>query len=300
MVNRREFVKGLGAAAGVAAMGGCKSPCGGRTFYGPTVRDRLWMWGHHPACVKEAGWGFPKHGFANAKFVDQAEGCRLMGIPNNCFSRCADLPKYPCWDYFDQFKGLDQLGFEIIGCGPESVWEKMRICFEEIQPRCKNLTTCLLDDFFSDPALTLNETDLAKVAEQVHAHDLRLSMVFYSDYNGFKPEYRNRLRMCDEVSVWFWEYKYIETMAENVKRTRDFIGGERDLLLGLYMWDFPGGNPISGELMAKQLEYARKFLADRTIDGIVFHPTFVAGLDLDAVKVSKAWIKANADRPWGV
>lgn len=143
-------------------------------------------------------------------------------------------------------------------------------------------------------------TSPRQVADQVHEQELRLSMVFYSDFNGFKPEYRNRLRMCDEVSVWFWEYKNIDTMVENVKRTRDFIGTERDLLLGLYMWDFAGGGPISGTLMEKQLEYARKYLADRTIDGLVFHPTFVAGLDLDAVKVSKVWIADHADRPWGV
>ena len=44
--TRREFIKGL-AAAGAGATG-CRSLCGG-SFYGATIRDRLWMWGHHPS-----------------------------------------------------------------------------------------------------------------------------------------------------------------------------------------------------------------------------------------------------------
>ena len=39
--SRREFLGGIAAAA---AAGGCRSLFGEASFYGPTIRDRLWMW----------------------------------------------------------------------------------------------------------------------------------------------------------------------------------------------------------------------------------------------------------------
>ena len=47
MMNRREFLTGSAAAAGIAALGGCASSLRRESFYGPAIRDRLWMWGHH-------------------------------------------------------------------------------------------------------------------------------------------------------------------------------------------------------------------------------------------------------------
>ena len=84
--SRREFIKGI-AAAGVGAASGCRSLFGG-SFYGATIRDRLWMWGHHPdmssrSVAKGAVWP--------GSAVDQAEGCRIMGIPNMHLFIIADL-----------------------------------------------------------------------------------------------------------------------------------------------------------------------------------------------------------------
>ena len=88
-------------------------------------------------------------------------------------------------------------------------------------------------------------------------------------------------------------------MADSVRRCRDFIGPEKDLLLGLYMWDFGARHAVSGKLMEEQLEYARRFLADRTVTGLIFHPTFIANLDLDSVRLSKEWIKTYGEDLWG-
>ena len=89
-------------------------------------------------------------------------------------------------------------------------------------------------------------------------------------------------------------------MADNVRRCRDFIGPDKDLLLGLYMWDFTIGAPVPAERMERQLEYARRFLADRTVTGLIFHPTYAAALDVPAVNLSKRWIAEFGDRLWGV
>ena len=297
MMNRREFLAGSAAAAGVAALGGCANFLHRESFYGPTIRDRLWMWGHHAdMCHKSvkvgAKWPGPT--------VDQAQGCKMMGIPNNCVVRWGNLPAHPWGNYFDQFKDMKRITFSITDGAKGTVWEKLKIALEELKPTTPNLTGCFLDDYFTPQGLTQKVEDLRKISEQLHENDLRLSVVLYSDQDGFKDEFKPQLNLCDETSLWFWKSSNIVTMADNVKRCREFIGPDKDLLLGLYMWDFTTREPVSAERMEMQLEYARRFLADKTITGLIFHPSFAAALDVPSVNISKKWIAAYGDTLWGV
>ena len=296
--TRREFIGGA-AAAGLAGAMGCSSLCGGGQFYGKTIRDRLWMWGHHPEMSKRS---FPRNSAKTwqGPAVDQAEGCRMMGIPNDCVIRWGNMPSHPWGDYFEQFHSLKRITFGIADGARGSVKEKMRIAFEEIQPRFPNLTGCFLDDYFRPANIGQKGLDLEKVAAEVHTHGLRLSVVLYSDQDGFRKEFSHDLECCDETSLWFWKSANIGTMGDQVKRCREFIGPEKDLLLGLYMWDFTLGEPVSGERMEHQLACARKFLADRTVTGLIFHPSFAAALDVPAVKLSKEWIASYGEDAWGV
>jgi hypothetical protein len=292
MINRREFIA---QASALTALSACASLPGKKEFYGPTIRDRLWMWGHHPDVVSSG-----KNGFKPGQVkVDQAEACKLMGIPNNCVIRWGNLPKHPWGNYFDQFKSLKRFSFGIADGSVGTIDQKMEIVFNELLPKYTNLTGCFLDDFFINERFYMEPHALAKVADKVHAHNLRLSVVLYSDQAGFKPEFKRHVALCDETSCWFWKGDNIATMADNVKRCREFIGNEKDLLLGLYMWDFSCGQPISAKKMETQLNVARKFLADRTVTGLIFHPTFVADLNLDSVRLSKEWIKHYGEALWG-
>ena len=176
MTDRRTFMTGATAAAGAFAVQGCRSlACGGGSFYGPTVRDRLWMWGHHSSlCHRSVREGEKWPG----PTAEQAEGCRLMGIPNVCVIRWKNLPKHPWGDYFDQFKSMKRVSFGIVDGAQGSVWDKLDIAINELKPTMPNLTGCFLDDFFH-PTLkkTLSLSDTAKVSEMVHENGLRLSVV---------------------------------------------------------------------------------------------------------------------------
>ena len=128
MTNRREFITGAALAAGALATGGCQSLLGKTSFYGPTIRDRLWMWGHHPDVVSSG-----KNGFKPGQVkIDQAAACKLMGIPNNCVIRWGNLPKHPWGNYFDQFRDLKRFSFGIADGAAGTTPEKMKIVFEEL------------------------------------------------------------------------------------------------------------------------------------------------------------------------
>ena len=55
---------------------------------------------------------------------------------------------------------------------------------------------------------------------------------------------------------------------------------------------------MPGDVMERQLEQTGDLLDDGAISGVIFHCTPLVDMDLDAVRVSKAWIAANANRRW--
>lgn len=294
-ITRREFAAGAAAFAATGPVTAAPRRAKGGSFYGPTFGDRLWLWGHHPGCVSHG-----QNGFAPGQVkVDQAEACRLMDVPNDCVIRWCNKPAYPWGNYFDQFKDLKRVSFGIVDGSVGTVHEKMRIAFEELQPKMPNLTGCFLDDFFINKRLYLEARELAKVADAVHSRGLRLSVVAYFDQVGIKPEHKAHIELCDETSVWMWQSKNLASQADGVKRARDFIGPEKDLLIGMYMWDFSCGQPVSAKRMENQLELGRQMLADGTASGLIFHPSFAADLDLPSVKMTKAWIQRHKNDIWG-
>ena len=294
-MNRREFLKSAAASVGAMAVGGLDADDGKPSFYGPTIRDRLWMWGHHPDSVSAGRNGF-KPGQVS---IDQAAACQLMGIPNDCVIRWCNLPRHPWGDYFEQFRKLKRFSFGIADGADGSVQDKMKIAFEELQPNYPNLTGCFLDDFFINKRLYMEPDQLRKVAADVHARGLRLSVVLYADQKGIQPEFKPHVDLCDEISFWFWRGDSLGTMEANVRKCRDFIGEGKDLLLGLYMWDFSCSQAMSEARMGSQLDVARRLLADRTVSGLIFHPSFVADLDLPSVRLAKRWIKEYGESRWG-
>lgn len=298
-LNRKDFIRGAAAAAGMLATSGCRTFGTAEGFYGPTIRDRLWMWGHHKDGYKHAGYRGSACPWPGPT-VEQAEGCRLMGIPNDCVIRWLNKPAYPWGDYFEQFRSLKRFTFGITDGGNGTIWDKLRIATEELKPQFPNFTGCFLDDYFNSKVLRQNAETLRKVSAKLHENDLRLSVVLYSDQDGFKDEFKEELSLCDETSLWFWKSGNIGTMADRVKCCRDFIGPDKDLLLGLYMWDFDLGKPVPEDRMVQQLEFARTFLADGTVTGLIFHPTFAAKLDVPAVRLAKEWITAHGEDRWGV
>lgn len=297
--TRREFLGGIAAASGLAAAGGCCSLMGGSSFYGPTIRDRLWMWGHHSQMCHSSGFKKGSGRKWEGPTVEQAEGCKLMGIPNNCFIRWGNKPAHPWGDYINQFHQVKRFSFGITDGGNGTVWDKLDWAINEIKPAFPNFTGGFLDDFFAVKKFTQTGDAVRKIADRLHENDLRLSIVVYSDQDGIKPEYKQYLDICDETSFWCWHSKNLGKHEDAVRRMRDFIGPEKSLLMGVYMWDYTLGEPVPADRMEMQLEFARRLLREKIITGLIFHPTYSAALDVPAVNLAKQWIRAHGEDTWG-
>ena len=303
-MNRRDFIRTSALAGAASWLGGCcGTTCGGRERlpYGGTIGDRLWMWGHHAMSFsklkgsKSEGYHLPYD-----RRIDMADACRSMGIPGCFVVRWLNMPtKDELPEYMKQFGGTKRIGFSITDSAKEPFAEKVRLGLEYAD-RMPNMTTLILADYWScRGALMRPFSDLVAVHEQTAARGMKLDVVLYGDQNGLKPEFREVLDLCDEVTFWIWHGSNTGGIEEQVAKLRDMIGTEKPVLLGQYMWDFGGKKPMPGAVMERQLAQTSRLMAAKAVHGAIFHCTPLVDMDLDAVKVSRAWIRENANRRWG-
>lgn len=301
-MNRREFIIQAAAAGGAAMFGGCKCPfCGGgeRVPYGDTIGDRLWMWGHHRDSFKALKGRRENYNLPYETRIDMAAACKEMNIPGCFVVRWTNNPKKAeLPEYMKQFKDTKRVGFSITDSAAETFEEKVRLGFEYAD-KMPNLTSLVMDDFWSGAAKGVDVAKIARVKEGTAARNMRLGIVLYADSNGVKGEFKDVLDLCDEITFWFWNGKNVGTIEAQVAKLKELVGTEKPILLGQYMYDFGGRKPLAGTAMETQLAATSRLLSQKAIDGVIFHCTPLVDMDLDAVNVSRRWIKENASRKWG-
>ena len=303
VLDRREFISKTAAFAGAAlAFDGCKCPlggCGARVPYDDTIGDRLWMWGHHRDSFRALKGRKEHYNLPFDTRIDMADACRDMNVPGCFVVRWTNNPKKAeLPEYMEQFAGTKRIGFSITDSAVESFDEKVRLGFEYAD-KMPNLTSLVMDDFWSGASKGADLPKIARVHEGTAMRGMKLGVVLYSDQNGVKGEFKDVLDLCDEITFWFWHGKNVDTIEGQVAKLRDLIGAEKPILLGQYMYDFGGKKALPGAVMERQLAATSRLLSQKAIDGVIFHCTPLVDMNLDAVNVSRNWIKKNGCRKWG-
>ena len=301
-IRRRDFLAGAGATAAGFALGGCATcaDCATeRVPYGDTIGDRLWMWGHHAMSFASMKGSKEGYNLPYDRRIDMADACRSMNIPGCFVVRWRNLPtKDELPEYMKQFAGTKRVGFSITDSAKESFDEKVRLglAYADKMP---NLTTLIMDDYWSSGTYAQSYEHLVETKKELTARKLKLGVVLYSDANGVQAKFKEVLDLCDEVTFWFWNGKNVVGIEEQVARLRELTGPAKPILLGQYMWDFGGKQPMSAALMENQLAQTSRLLARKAIHGVIFHCTPLVDMKLDAVEISRRWIRENASRKWG-
>ena len=302
-MDRRGFLVNSAMAGASALTGGCRLVggllSGERVPYGETVGDRLWMWGHHADSFASMKGAKEQYGLPFDRRIDMAAACREMNIPSCFVVRWRNLPtKADLPGYMKQFADTRRVGFSITDSAKETFDEKVRLGLEYAD-RMPNLTTLVMDDFWSGAAKGVDLRKIERVREKTSVRNMKLDVVLYSDHNGVKAELREVLNLCDEITFWFWYGKNVNTIEAQVAKLKELVGTAKPILLGQYMYDFGGGKPLPGKDMETQLAATSRLLSQKAIDGVIFHCTPLVDMDLDAVRVSRDWIRENASRKWG-
>lgn len=297
MLSRRDMIGNLAGAVAVLG-GGCRVFSGrSDSFavsppYEDVIRDRLWMWGHGGTAFDK-----PRHtaGIPPAEPIEMNDACRYLGIPNVCVCRYGNLPKAEdCAAYLKTFKDIKRIAFSIVD-GAAGSWREKYELARKLRKDNPNLTTVWLDDFFTPQTLSRPE-NLVEFRRMLDDDGFKLASVLYPDQEGVKPEFKDMLSLCDQISVWFWYAKNIPGMKDDIRKVRDLVGPEKALIMGVYMWDFGSSSPVPDRLMHRQLEIGGELMAERQLSGLVFHPTSLVSRKLASVEISRRWIAENGMR----
>jgi len=210
-------------AGAAAAIGGCRvfggTGGGERVPYGNTIGDRLWMWGHHRDSFKALKGSKEQYNLPYDTRIDMADACKSMGIPGCFVVRWTNNPKKAeLPEYMKQFRNMKRIGFSITDSAEESFEEKVRLGFEYAD-KMPNLTTLIMDDFFSYKGYGLSLDAIREVQRGTSERGMKLGVVLYSDANDIKPEFKSVLDLCDEVTFWFWHGKNVGTLRRGSRNS---------------------------------------------------------------------------------
>ena len=303
MISRRHF---LGTAASGVALLTLSEPVTAQAVadlrqYGPTLRDRLWMWGDGPGTLT----GRHSYNIPLIKHIDLADAIDYMGIPNVCVVRWMGKPEPPFDEYIKQFHKTKRVAWTIIdgpGLPNETYAQKKQWAFEMAE-KMPNLVGFYLDDYFHGNSPPEGQEDLRASLTLDGIRDLRkemnslkrptdLAAVLYS--HQIHPGIKRHIDVCDIVSFWIWNAAHLAGMEDTFKKYREIVP-DKPTLLGIYMWDFGGKKPIAMELMKRQLTFALEQFKKGQIEGLIFHCTSLCDNGIEAVEYSKQWIAEHGD-----
>ena len=104
------------------------------------------------------------------------------------------------------------------------------------------------------------------------------------------------LEFCDKITFWTWEARNLERLEENAATWQALAANSRRVL-GCYMWDYGGRQPMPLGLMERQCELGRQWLRQGRIHGLIFLASCICDLELEAVEWTRRWLQTVGDEP---
>lgn len=275
--------------------------------YGDTLRDRFWMWGHNPYLMNVINEGLLAQGkryLEDAEVrpnIEMAEACKFMGIPN---LYCIMLREFDYAGGFEKYceslKDLKRVGWGVAD-GNTTVSQEEKIRFgTQAAWILPNLTNWCCDDFYVGGKTShLTQDALRELRGRARLPGVNLSVVLYADQGGIKDEVLKELEIFDTILLWVWNSKNLGSVEASIDQLRKAYGSRKEIQLGLYMFDFGGGEKlIPADVMKSQLAVAYKLIKAHKVDGLIFHCTPMVQYDVDAINISRQWIKEHGEENW--
>jgi hypothetical protein len=289
-VSRRKFFQATSMAAGTLMASSACETVGKKVSEKSvdTVRDRLWIW-THPAGV-HTRWGIKQ-----SSRMTPLEGAMYLDVPNLLFIRFEGKPPLTEFrQYAISFKPMKKVVWSLVGSSGLT-GEEDRTLALQLAEQFSNIKGFVMDDFFhEDGSGALTPDQLKALRNQLviggEKHDLYV--VVYQQLLDIPIE--SHLQYCDKITYWTWDAKDLVNLEKNFERLEK-KAPNHSLLLGCYMWDYGGAQPMPVDMMARQLELGRRWLHEKRIEGMIFLASCISDLELEAVEYTRKWIAEKGD-----
>lgn len=261
---------------------------------GPTVRDRLWLWGHDAGAHND-GWGLPR-----SSRITPCEAAFYLGLSNLLMVRYQGRPPLPLDQFAVPLRALRQVVWSAVGAhGQTDAAERAHVL--DLAARHPNVTGIILDDFFAEPsgpgtgsaALSLDQ--LRELRGQLSGNGRRLDLWAVLYEHQLDEKLAPYLALLDVVSVWAWDVERVGNLGEALERL-ERMAGRCDRVLGCYLWDYGKKQPMPLALLQMQCEAGLGWLRQGRIAGMIFLASCLCDLELETVEWTRNWIARVGDQ----
>lgn len=261
----RIAVLGVLLTAALGAIASAQEPAKAQT-----IRDLLWVWGNPE--MAETGEHTPAT-FAQAA---PAERARLLDVPNIAMAGYG-LPHddAEAMALTAQVAHAPRLVWEI-GCddengGPPFEYAQTVARFAKVAQAYPQVEGVLLDD--------MSSVKIERGFKPEHIVGLRTLLreqcprakvwgVLYT-MNYTVANIDAYIRELDVINLWVWHATDLGKLEESVAHLEERFP-DKPLVLGLYLYDYGNGKPMTAEQFDQQCEIALRLAHARLIEGIVF------------------------------
>ena len=210
-----------------------------------TVRDAMWI-GHMIQVSTTASTDCPA-----TPRRRPSRGAESLGLSNLIMIEYNGMPAPPYNDYAASFSGLNRFMWSVVGGGGQTS-EESRDAALSLAATMPNMSGVFMDDFFQNGVPTLSVAQLQQLRSQltVGGRALDLGVTLYTTDLGL-PDLASYLAETDIISLWTWNPADLTNLDANLT-TLESLAPNKQIYLGLYMWDFNDWKPISQSLMEYQ------------------------------------------------
>lgn len=260
------------------------------------ARDKFWMFGVR--AHQDDPWlgrGLDNRNYTKSR-ITPAEGAFMLDIPNMLMINCDGIPvpfSDDAYGYADSFCRMNNVLWGVTGSAGFRVGnEEAFIC--DLAEKYPNIKGAFMDDFFHKfrGLPDMNERAEALLKEIRAGLDkacrpMELYVVWYTrELDTVDPRL---MQYIDGITLWTWHSEQLPLLPERYEQIeRNFP--DKKKLLGIYMYDFIAGEPITNELMELQCEYGLKLMKEGRLDGMIFECNATMGVGLPSEKWLREWI----------
>ena len=260
------------------------------------VRDTFWLFASR--AHDDDIWLGKSHDnrFTRRSRITPAEGAAMLDVPNVIMVVSDGVPvafSKDAYGYMESFCRMQNVVWSVSGSGGfRTGIEERFVC--ELAKKYPNLTGAFADDFMCMPDEPPEETqkkreEIRKVRQVLDTAVRPLSM--------WLTLYTHNLPDCDPsmwddfdcLSMWTWNYEELNRLQENFAIFEEKFP-QKKKYLGVYLFDYPSGQPVPVEYMQLQCEYGLSLLKEKRIDGMIFLTNCVMGVGLPSDYWLRDWI----------
>ena len=257
------------------------------------ARDKFWMFGVRPH-QDDRYIGFYREGrrFLESR-ITPAEAALMLDIPNMLMINCEGTPpafSHDAHGYAESFITMKKVMWSAVGSGGLRVGNEDKfICL--LAEQYPNVVGAFMDDFFMD---SKSPDEAEALLKEIRAglskacRPMELYTVMYSrEIDTVDPRL---MEYIDGISLWTSDSNQLAHLEENFNALEKKFPKHKKLL-GIYMFDFSKGMPITNELMEHQCELGLQLLKEGRLDGMIFEANSVMGIGLTSELWLRDWIK---------